>query len=456
MRKPVTRRSNAVSRPQSARDLTRSWSRWLELGGLDADASDRHPALCWAQSGAMALTGDANAPPLLVAGSVASAAEAALALLRAQAGPAWSGPCDGGALLAERAACLGLRRRGRVSAGGSARLLRAAEGWLAVNLAREDDRAALPAWLELEARELCWRDVAFRLRERPAGEWLERARWLALPVAPVAPPECTSAPAVRILRRGPSTRARPASRSRVLDLSSLWAGPLCTSLLQFAGAQVVKLESLRRPDGARRGPARFFDLLNAGKRSAALDFAQPEARDALAQLVERADVVIEASRPRALEQMGIDAHAWVDARPGRAWISITGYGRDGAEGNWVAFGDDAAAAGGLAAAVHSSDGDPRFCADAVADPLAGLLAAVSGLGALRSGESRLLDVSLRAVAAAALADPGPLDARVLSDREGFSVQAGGERARVERPRARAPLGRARSLGADTREVLGEC
>lgn len=428
----------------------------MELGELEVEADASHPALAWARSGAMALTGDPEAPPLLVDGSLASAADAALALLRAQAGASWCGPDDGSALLGERAACSGLRRRGRVSAGGSARLLPADREWLAVNLARDDDRALLPAWLELDARELGWRDVAVRLRERPAAEWVERARLLGLPVALAARPGGVAPPPLRIARRGPRGPRRPACDVRVLDLSSLWAGPLCGALIQCAGASVVKLESLRRPDGARLGPARFFDLLNAGKRSAALDFAQPEARQALRRLVERADTVIESSRPRALEQLGIDAHAWVDARPGRTWIAITGYGREQPQGNWVAFGDDAAAAAGLASGVRAPDGAPRFCADAIADPLAGLFAAVAALGAWRSGESRLLDVSLCAAAAAACADPAPLDARVVARTGGFWVYTGGERAQVEFPRARAPRGQARGLGTDTREVLGEC
>jgi hypothetical protein len=405
----------------------------------------------------MALTGDPDGPPLPMPGAIAGAADAALALLRAQVGPAWSGPDDGAALLGERAALLGLRRRGRVSAGGSARLLPAADGWLAVNLARDDDRALLPAWLEIGARELRWHEIAVRLRERIAADWLERARLLGLPVAPAGPPSDAALPPVQIARRGPRSAARRAGfGARVLDLSSLWAGPLCSSLLQCAGAHVLKLESLRRPDGARSGPAPFFDLMHAGKRSAALDFADPGARGALQRLIERADVVVESSRPRALEQLGIDVHAWIDARPGRIWISITGYGRGDPEAGWVAFGDDASAAAGLASAVRSPDGAPRFCGDAIADPLAGLFAAVAALGAWRSGESRLLDASLCAAAAAALGDALPDDARVHSGPDGFEIVAGGERERVAAPRARAARGRARALGADTREALASC
>jgi hypothetical protein len=404
----------------------------------------------------MALTGDADGPPLVAPGSLASAAEGALALIRALAGPAWNGPLDGAALLGERAALLGLRRRGRVSAGGTCRLLPAVDGWLALNLPRPDDRALLPAWLECETADLSWSAIAGRLRERAAAEWVTRARLLGLPAAPVEPPAAAPAAPLRVVRRGPKLERRTKVPPRVLDLSSLWAGPLCASLLQSAGARVTKLESLRRPDGARAGPPEFFDLMHAGKRSAALDLASPSGRAALRRLLERADIAIESSRPRALAQLGIDAEEWVGARPGRVWVSISGYGRTPPADGWVAFGDDAAAAAGLPAALAAPGVAPRFCADAIADPLAGLFAAAGALAAWRSGESRLLDVALCAAAAHALGDPSPAGARMRGDPEGWCVEAGGESARVLPPRARVPGGRARPLGADTREVLAEC
>ena len=80
----------------------------------------------------------------------------------------------------------------------------------------------------------------------------------------------------------------------------------------------------------------------------------------------------------------------------RAWVSITGHGRTGPARDWVAFGDDAAVAGGLVA----WDGDgPVFCADAVADPATGVVAAVAVLEALAAGGRHLIDLPLAAVAA---------------------------------------------------------
>jgi len=234
----------------------------------------------------------------------------------------------------------------------------------------------------------------------------------------------------------------------VLDLSSLWAGPLCAHLLQLAGARVIKVESRARPDGARRGPRAFFDLLNAGKRSVALDLDREAGRAALRRLIERADVVVESARPRALRQMGIHAERCVAETPGLVWLSITGYGRGSAR---VAFGDDAACAAGLAGATGDSDG-PLFCGDAIADPLSGIHAARIAWEASRAGGGVLLDVALRDVAAfAGAGDAG--EARVVRRNGELAVESAGGRAAVARPRRRAPRAAARSLGADTRAVL---
>ena len=127
----------------------------------------------------------------------------------------------------------------------------------------------------------------------------------------------------------------------VIDLSSLWAGPLCAQLLAGCGARVIKVESTARPDGARRGPARFYDLLNVGKESVALDFRDPADRKRLHALLAQADIVIESARPRALEQLGIHAAQLLVARPGMVWLGITGYGRRAPMRDWIAYGDDA-------------------------------------------------------------------------------------------------------------------
>ena len=127
-----------------------------------------HPDLEWARSGAMALTGSAEAP-LLAPGPLASCARRAADALAELAGESWSGDLDGASLLGERAALLGLERRGAVSAGGSCRLLRTSDGWIALNLAREEDLHSLPAWLGEGDTADPWEFAAERLSALPVG-----------------------------------------------------------------------------------------------------------------------------------------------------------------------------------------------------------------------------------------------------------------------------------------------
>jgi crotonobetainyl-CoA:carnitine CoA-transferase CaiB-like acyl-CoA transferase len=188
-----------------------------------------------------------------------------------------------------------------------------------------------------------------------------------------------------------------AKRLRVVDLSALWAGPLCGRLFSEVGAEVIKVESPRRPDAARFGSPGLFDRLHRGQEILRLDFDAPGGLDTLIDLLENADVVIEASRPRALEQRGVFAAELVARRPGLTWISITAYGRSGEQGAWVGFGDDVAASAGLIALDVS--GDPVFLGDAIADPISGLTAAREGMQAVAAGGG-LVAVSMHDAAAA--------------------------------------------------------
>lgn len=420
---------------------------------------DPHPALAWARSGAMALCGHARGLPRVPPGPLASCAEGVARALAALGGRV---PADPAALLGERAALFGLSRRGRVSPGGHCRLLRAADAWVAVSLARPDDEATLPAWLEIDPREPAradvWSAAARGVRRRPAAELARRAHWLGLPFAVASPPRAEAPPWLRLARAGPRAQA-PRRPPRVVDLSSLWAGPLCGALLADAGAEVIKVESLRRPDGTRAGPAAFFDLLNAGKRSVALDLARADDVAMLRALVASADLVLESARPRALAQLGVEAETFLAARPGRVWLSITGYGRRDEPPGRVAFGDDAAVAAGLAWAVGDCGG-PVFCGDAIADPLAGLHAALAAWAVWRAGGGALLDVSLHDAVAHAHGFAAVEDFAIHGDPTRAEVAVGPEAEPARPPRARAPRGPARALGADgaalRRELAGTC
>ncbi|MGV0851777.1 CoA transferase [Mycolicibacterium phlei] len=296
---------------------------------------------------------------------------------------------DPAELIGGRAALLGHTPKGRVSAGGATRLLASRDGWWAVTLSRTDDIDTVPALVAADQVDDPWAAVQQWAARLDAVEVTERARLLGLPAAALAeaPPEPP-----RVFPFGAGTAGRSLDGLLVADLSAMWAGPLCGQLLARAGATVVKVESAARPDGARNGPRPFFDWMNAGKLSYRADFDKP---DGLRALLAAADVVIESSRPAALARRGLGPTD-IPPRDGRVWLRITGHGTDGERAHWVAFGDDAAVAGGL---VCGDDGDPTFCGDAIADPLTGMEAALAVAQSLRSGGGELIEMSMAAVAA---------------------------------------------------------
>ena len=107
------------------------------------------------------------------------------------------------------------------------------------------------------------------------------------------------------------------------------------------------------------------------------------------------------ARPRAIEQLGFDLERRVREHA-LVWVSITGYGYESGWSDRVAFGDDAAVAGGLAVAAGGLDA-PVFVGDAPADPLAGLNGALGAARSLAAGGGAFVDVSMRDAVASALA-----------------------------------------------------
>ena len=322
---------------------------------------------------------------------------------------------DADEIVTGRAALLGLPPPGRISAGGASRLLHAADGWCAFTLSRTEDLEALPALLELpDIADDPWAHLAAGVAGGPAAEIVARARLLDMAAAVLG--EIADGDP-KVMRHN-APLPRPIADLLVADLSSMWAGPLCGRLLAAAGATVVKVETPNRPDGTRAGDRGFFAWMNAEKLCYSGDFEQ---------LLRAADVVIEGSRPSALARRGLGADQ-VPARPGRIWLRLSGYGSDHPER--VAFGDDAAVAGGL---VMSDADGPAFCGDAIADPLSGLAATAAVFDALASGGGVIIDVSMAAVAAgyAALPDTGVTDCDArLPVVTGSARELGADNARV--------------------------
>jgi hypothetical protein len=307
---------------------------------------------------------------------------------------------DGATLLGERAMLGGFRIPSQVSAGGGCKLYACIGGAVALNLSRPSDRELLPALFEVDA--LDFRDdiaIESLLRHRDMIDIVERGRTMGLAIAGENESPVDN-PAMRCMAESPAVALPAQDRGpRVLDLSALWAGPLATHLLGLAGASVTKVESPARPDAMRDGDAAFFALLNRDKVRAMVDLRREDGRSALLAMIAGSDVVIEAARPRALAQFGIDANALVRASPGLTWITITGHGTDGDAANWVGFGDDCGMAAGLGAALRAATGRAGFVGDAIADPLAGLYCANLAWQRWSSGLGGRFSVSMRGIVA---------------------------------------------------------
>ena len=343
---------------------------------------------------------------------LSSAASRALAELGRHAHAQEISELSGHQLLMERAWLTGARFQRGCSAGGSCRFLQCADGVIALTMVRISDWELVPAWLELDGVDVSspeargWELLASTVQDRGVDLLVDRARLLGLAIADAGNPAPTPSGYYRQLASGPppTPGSRPSTgRPRVVDLSALWAGPLCGHLLHLCGAEVIKVESGHRPDGARAGNPAFYGLLNQGKRSVELDLRNAEGCEALRALMLTADIVIESSRPRALEQMGIRAADILRVRPGLTWISITGHGREAPQDNWIAFGDDAGVAAGLSEEMHTAIGSYQFAGDAIADPLTGIHGALAAWDSWQNGGNRLLSLSLTGVAAWCLA-----------------------------------------------------
>jgi hypothetical protein len=341
---------------------------------------------------------------------LAGFADRSIAKLVAATGAKSIATLQGATLLCERAVLGQMSIPGRTSAGGGCRLFDAPSDTVAINLTRPADRELLPALFETDAFDpFDHGTIAARIAHCDAAALVRRGRSMGLAIASEREALPFATPCIELTTGCPASADRGRS-PRVVDLSSLWAGPLAAHLLWLAGADVVKVESRARPDSMRRGEERFYALLNQGKASVVLDFADAADREMLLSIIAAADIVIESARPRALAQLGIDAARIVRSTPGLVWLCITGHGAGGEAGEWVGFGDDCGVAGGLSAALRAASGATGFVGDAIADPLTGMEAARvawEAWSSRRGGRFALAmsQVVARAVAESRAADP---------------------------------------------------
>lgn len=204
---------------------------------------------------------------------------------------------------------------------------------------------------------------------------------------------------------------------RVLDLSRVLAGPLCSMILGDLGADVIKVERPGSGDETRQwgppwaeGPAgresAYFLCANRNKRSVTADLASPSGRDLVHRLALGADVLLENFLPGTLERWGLGYETLAAANPGLVFCSITGYGSDGPEAGRPGYDFAVQARSGWMAVTGDPQGEPVKVGVAVVDVLTGQNAAIAILAALQAraanGRGQRLEVALCDSAAAGL------------------------------------------------------
>jgi crotonobetainyl-CoA:carnitine CoA-transferase CaiB-like acyl-CoA transferase len=184
---------------------------------------------------------------------------------------------------------------------------------------------------------------------------------------------------------------RPLTGTKVLDLSTIVSGPLCTQILGDLGADVVKVESpagdtSRWLGGVRKADMTgFFAQWNRNKRSVVLDLKRAEARDALRRLARSVDVLVENFRPAVMGRLGLGADALLRENPRLVYVSINGFGSEGPDADQPAYDMVIQARGGFAKLL-GSDAAPKLISNLVADKTSALTAAWATLAALLARE----------------------------------------------------------------------
>jgi len=196
----------------------------------------------------------------------------------------------------------------------------------------------------------------------------------------------------------------PLDGLRVIDASTLFAGPMAAMHLGDMGAEVIKVEHPTRPDPARgHGPSKdgqnlWWKTLGRNKRTVAIDLHTGDGRDAFLRLAGTADVVIENFRPGTLERWGLGYEELSAENPGLVLARVTGFGQIGPYRSRPGFGTLAEAMSGFAAATGEPDGPPTLPPFGLADGIASLATAYAIMTALhargRDGRGQVVDVAI--------------------------------------------------------------
>jgi formyl-CoA transferase len=190
---------------------------------------------------------------------------------------------------------------------------------------------------------------------------------------------------------------------RVLDMATLFAGPMAATMLGDQGAEVIKIEHPRgdpaRTHGASRdGVGLWWKMLARNKESITLYLGSPEGQEIFRRMAAEADVVIENFRPGTLERWGLGYQELAAANPGLVLARVTGFGQFGPYSSRPGFGTLAEAMSGFAAITGQPDGPPTLPPFGLADGVAALTTAFGIMTALRardrSGHGQVLDMAI--------------------------------------------------------------
>jgi crotonobetainyl-CoA:carnitine CoA-transferase CaiB-like acyl-CoA transferase len=197
----------------------------------------------------------------------------------------------------------------------------------------------------------------------------------------------------------------PLSGVRVIDCSTVLAGPLACQLLADFGADVVKVEHPRSGDplrthgASRDGVGLWWTQVGRGKRSVGLYLGDPDGAEVFRRLVATADVLVENFRPGTLERWGLGPDVLAELNPRLVVVRVTGFGQDGPYAGRPGFGTLAEAMSGFAAITGEPDGPPTLPPFGLADSVAGISGALSAVLALyhrdaRGGSGQVVDVAI--------------------------------------------------------------
>ncbi|MFD4138008.1 CaiB/BaiF CoA transferase family protein [Streptomyces sp. NPDC058572] len=231
----------------------------------------------------------------------------------------------------------------------------------------------------------------------------------------------------------------PLQGLRVLDLATLFAGPMCATLLGDFGAEVIKVEHPAKPDPSRgHGPAKdgvglWWKVLGRNKRTITLDLSTPGGRATLLRLAATADVVVENFRPGTLEKWGLGWEELSHANPRLVLTRVTAFGQFGPYSHRPGFGTLAEAMSGFAAITGEPQGPPTLPPFGLADSIAALATAYAVMTALTArdttGRGQVVDMAIIEPILAVLG-PHPL----WYDQLGYLQPRTGNRSRNNAPR----------------------